>query len=133
MNVDDVMQAIADAADTIDGLRCFGYPIDFTPPIPAFIVSYPDVTFDRTYVRGMDAMTVPTVLLVGRITDRATRAEVTKFLAGDGAHSIKAALEAAAPVAYDTLRVARADVDVVRMGTVDYLAATLTVEITGQG
>jgi hypothetical protein len=132
--VEDVMQALADRADTITGLRCFGYPIDSTPPIPAFIVSYPDtIDFDRTYGRGMDAMTIGAVVLVGRVTDRATRAQITKYLAGSGPESIKAVIESGTYTAFDTVRVARVTVDVVRIGTVDYLAATLTHEITGQG
>lgn len=128
------MDELAAAADTITGLRTFGYPPDSTPPVPSFIVSYPDtIEFDRTYGRGSDAMTVPTVLLVGRVNDRAARTNLAKYLAGAGAQSVKAALQGHAYTSCDSVHVRRVAVDVVRMGTVDYLAATFTNEIYGPG
>lgn len=133
MDVGEVMQAVADRADTIAELRCFGHPVDGTPPIPALIVDYPDIAFDQTYGRGMDRFTLPVVVLVGRVWARTTRANFAKWFNGSGPESVKAVLESGTYTAFHTIRVTSLDVDVVRLGTVDYLAGTLTLDITGQG
>lgn len=134
MNIEDVMQEVADRANTIDGLRCFGYPIDGTPPIPAFVVSYPTIEYDRTFGRGQDQLELPCLVVVGRVTDRATRANFAKWFDGAGAESIKAVLESGTYTAFDVIRVARSrDPIVIKLGTVDYLTAELVCDIWGSG
>lgn len=56
-----------------------------------------------------------------------------RFTANDGGSSIKTVLESGTYVSFDTVRVMSVEFDVVRTGTVDYLAATLTLDIAGQG
>lgn len=134
MDLSDVMDEVGDLLDTIAGLRVFRYPPDKPPHPPAAIVSYPDLEFDATYGRGMDRMTLPVFLLVGKVSDRSTRDNVTKWVTGSGADSVKAVLEAGAPyTAFDTLRVMDAEFDPYRIGAVDYLSARLNIDIAGQG
>ena len=136
MKIDDVMQQLANRLDTIPGLRVFAYPpAKITPP--AAVVTYPaDYSYDATYGRGMDKLQLPVVALVGKVSDRATRGQITKYVDGAGAASFKAVLEGnAAPAytAFDSVRVARVVFDVVAIGAVEYLSATFTLDIAGQG
>lgn len=215
MDLADVMQEIGDRLGTIAGLRVYPFPPD-TVQTPAAIVTFPDTyTYDETYGRGMDRMTLPVVLMVGKAWDRASRDALAPYLDGAGATSIKAVLETGdrpalaftasnrtgfavtltglptghgfktgatavvdstdntidgtfdliavtattvtypqiggndpdtgsgtvahvpggAPgyTAFDSLRVMSAEVDVVQMARVDYLAATFALDIAGQG
>lgn len=134
MNLAEVMQAVADRLDTIAGLRVFGYPPDVVPP-PAAVVTYPDTyTYDATYGRGMDRIEdLAVVVLVGKVSDRASRDKIAQWSDGSGATSIKAVLESGTYTAFDTIRVTQVVFDVVAVGAVEHLAATFTLDIAGQG
>lgn len=133
MNLGAVMQAVADRIDTIANLRVYAYPPDSIAP-PAAVVTYPGTyTYDATYGRGMDRMELPVVVLVAKPYDRAARALMTKYVDGSGAASIKAVLESGTYTAFDTVRVMGAEFDVIAIGAVEYLAATLQLDIAGQG
>jgi hypothetical protein len=77
----DVMQAVSDRLDTIAGLRCFAHPPGTVTP-PAAVVSYPDkYTFDETYGRGMDRITLPVVVWsAGKVSDRSARDQLGRLL-----------------------------------------------------
>jgi hypothetical protein len=129
----DVMQAIADRLDTIDGLRCFGYPQPAVTP-PAAIVSYPEkIAFDQTYVRGKDRITLPLVVVVGKAHDRSTRDRVGVYCDGSGTSSVKAVLESGTYTAFDEVVVTDAEFDVVDIAGTDYLAALFNLDIVGAG
>jgi hypothetical protein len=131
--ISDVMDQLAARANTIDGLRCFAYPPATLTP-PAAVVSYPtDYTYDATYARGMDRLSLPLVVVVGRPTDRSTRDNLARYVDGSGVASIKAVLESGTYTAFDVLRVESAEFDVVTIGGVDYMAALFTLDIAGQG
>lgn len=133
MNLGNVMQAVGDRLATITNLRAYAYPPDKISA-PAAVVGYPDTyTYDATYGRGMDRMELPVVVLVPKPYDRATRALMTKYADGSGAASLKAVLESGTYTAFDTIRVAEAEFDVIAIGAVEYLAATFTLDIAGQG
>lgn len=133
MNVEDVMQAMADRLDTISGLRVYGYPPEEIHP-PAAVVSYPDnIAFDETYGRGMDRMQVPVLVLVKKVSARVARTDVTRFMDGAGTASVKAVLESGTYTAFDTIRVTSATVDVVEVAGIDYLAVTFMADIAGSG
>lgn len=103
MNLATVMQEIADRLDTITGLRVYAYPPDNVQP-PAAVVSYPETyTFDEAFARGMDRIPdLPVVVLVGRVSDRASRDRIAGYVDGSGVQSIKAVLEVGAgqPIAF---------------------------------
>lgn len=133
MNLANVMDAVSDRLDTIDGLRCFAYPPGSVTP-PAAVVSYPgDYTFDETYGRGSDRLTLPVVLVVGKATDRTSRDALGAFCDGSGVKSVKAVLESGTYTAFDSLRVASIEFDVVTIAATDYLAAIFDIEIFGAG
>lgn len=133
MNLANVMDQVAAQLDTIADLRCFGYPPDSVSP-PAAWPTYPeDYTYDETYGRGMDRMTLGVMVVVGKITDRSSRDELAAYVNGSGAKSVKAVLEAGTYTALHTLRVASAEFDVVRIAATDYIAARFDLDIAGPG
>lgn len=133
MDLAAVMDEVAARINTIDGLRAFGYPPDSVQP-PAAIVSYPETyTYDETYGRGMDRITLPVVVVVGKVSDRASRDQLGAYVNGDGARSIKAVVESATYTELETVRVIDAEFDVVRIANVDYVAATFSLDIAGTG
>ncbi len=133
VNLGSVMQAVADRLDTITGLRGFGFPPDSVTP-PAAIVSYPDeYHFDDTYRRGMDRLTLPVVVVVGRVSDRASRDQLGVYCDGVGASSVKQVLESGTYTAFDSLVVRNATFDVVSIAGVDYMAALFDLDVVGRG
>lgn len=133
MNLADVMQEIADQLDTITGLRVFGFPPDRIVP-PAAFVSWPDdLTFDETYGRGSDHMTLPVVVVEGRPSDRTSVLRLGAYCDGSGPASVKAVVESGTYTAFDTVRVMSAELDVVTIAGTDYIAALFSLDIAGQG
>lgn len=129
----DVMDQIGDRLDTITGLRVFRYPPDSVTP-PAAIVSYPDeIVFDETYGRGMDRMTLPVVIVVGKVSDRTSKDRLTAYANGSGTSSVKGVIEGGTYTAFDTVRISRAEFDVVSINSTDYVAGLFDLDIAGQG
>ncbi|GAA5119125.1 hypothetical protein [Haloechinothrix salitolerans] len=133
MILNDVMDEVGAQLDTITGLRVWDYPPNKITP-PAAIVAYPDsIGFDETYGRGSDRITLPVLVVVGKVSDRASRKDLAVYCDGAGTSSIKAVLEAGSYTAFDTIRVTSIDFDVVTISGVDYAAALFDVDIFGQG
>lgn len=133
MILGDVMDALAVRLDTIAGLRVHAYPPDTIAP-PAAVVTYPGaIDFDGTYGRGMDSLELPVIVLVGKVSDRASRDAISRYADGSGSASIKAVLESGTYTAFDSIRVSKCTFDVIAIGAVEYLAATFTVSLTGSG
>lgn len=136
MNLADVMDELADRLRTIPSLA--GDRTHAQPPgkisSPAAIVSYPDdYTFDLTYRRGSDEMTIPVCVAVARPVDRSTRDTLGKYVDGSGESSVKKALETGPGVAFDDARVASVEFDVRTVAAVDYVMAVFSVKIIGPG
>lgn len=135
MNLANVMDQISTRLGTISTItgRCFAYPPPTVSP-PAAIVSYPDTyTFDETYGRGMDRLSLPVVVVVGRPTERTTRDRLAGYCDGSGVSSVKAVLESGTYTAFHMVRVESVDFDVVSIGGIDYMAAAFTLDIAGSG
>jgi hypothetical protein len=132
MDLNAVVEELATRLDTITGLRVHSEPPGTIDP-PAAVIAYPDITYDATYGRGMDRLELPIVLAVGRISDRISRKQVLEYVQGSGASSVKAVVESGTYTAFDTVRVASVVFDVITIAAVDYLAATFTLDIAGQG
>lgn len=135
MQLADVMDAVADRLKTITGppLRTFAYPPGKLTP-PGAVVTYPDnYTFDATYGRGMDRLSLPVVIVVGKVSDRSARDQLAEYCAGAGPRSIKAVLESGIYTAFDTIRVEDIDFDVATIGGTDYISAVFTLDIAGPG
>ena len=133
MNVGDVMDQLGEALDTIDGLRVYDFPTEAITP-PAAVLAYPEsIAFDETYGHGMDKLTLPVLVMVGRVSERSARDQLTPYADGSGALSVKAAVEGYTYTAADDVHVTSADFDVVRIAGVDYAAALFTVQVAGPG
>lgn len=136
MILSDVMDDVARRLGMIEGLRAYEFPPDKVD-IPAAVVSYPDdLTYDGVYQRGGDRMTLPVVAVVGRASDRAARDLLSVYVDGDGPKSFKRVLESKdlpAYTAFDSVRVMKAEFDVVTIAGVDYVAALFDLDIIGSG
>lgn len=133
LNLSAVMDGLGVRLATIPGLRVKDYPADSAAP-PAAIVSWPTVLeFDSTMGRGIDRCVIPVLVLVGRVSDRASRDALALYLAGTGASSIKAAVEADKSLggAAQSVRVMGGSppAEEVMIGAVSYLGARLDVEV----
>jgi len=133
MNLAAVMDEIATTLSSVPGLRVWGYPPGSVTP-PAAVVGYPvEHQYDVTYGRGMDAMTIPVVVVVPNPTERPARDAVSAYTAGTGVSSVKAVLESASYTALHSIRVASVAYDTYSIGGAEYLGAIFEVEITGSG
>lgn len=136
MNLTDVLKEIASKLDTIEGLRVYPHrPDRITPP-----AAFPDlperIDYDGSYGRGMDSLTIPVNVLVGKVSDRASHEQIAAYVAGSGPRSFKATLDARDPGSYqscDDARVRTVTFAVFTIAGVDYLAASFDVDVSGQG
>lgn len=137
-----IRAALADAVrDAIPALNCFGYVPDAVPE-PCFYAGEVEVDFDRAFGRGLDEARITCRLLVSRGDDRAGQEALDRYLAGSGADSVKAAIEAArgAPGLpalgglADDLHVQRVQAyRLYQVGEVQYFGAELIVRVIGGG
>jgi hypothetical protein len=133
VNVAAVMDALGVRLEEIGGLRVYPYSADRVTP-PAAIVGWPEpITYDGTLARGLDSMTFPVWIVVGRVDARSARDTLAAYLDGSGTSSVKAALDGGTYTACDSVRVSTAHVESVSIAGTDYLAAILDVEVIGQG
>lgn len=133
MILEDVMEQLGARADTIEGLRGFDIPLGPVNP-PTFFLELPeDINYDGTYGRGMDALTLNGVLLVGKAENRASAVAIRPYMNGSGDKSIKAVLESGPYTAMDTVHISRAELAVYTFAAVAFLGAEFTINITGSG
>lgn len=119
----------------IPGLTAYDYTSEAIVE-PAFMTTDVTVDFDQTFGRGLDAINLKAVALVGRSEDRDNQKKLRKYLSGSGAASLKAAIEADS-----TLGGACHDLRVVRVtgrrfylfGDKQYVGAEIEVFIIGPG
>lgn len=128
-----IMDEVAAQLATISGLRTWAYPPGAVSA-PAAIVAFPQTyTYDVTYGRGADRMTLQVVVLAGPATQRQTRDVLAGYMQGSGPASVKATLEAGAYDTVQSLRVMSVDTDVYEEGATRYLAAIFDIDIIGSG
>lgn len=136
MDVTAVFQGLADAADTIDGLRCHAFMPDSISP-PTFYVVELEIAFDATFQRGMDDFNPITCrLLTSRATDRTGQKQLEQFMKGTGPLSVKAAIEADRTLggACDSLQVTGVrGMGQYEHGTETYYGADFLVRVIGRG
>lgn len=133
-----VLAEVVARLETIASLEVhYGFPGKLGR-VPAAVVYPPErVEFDMTYGRGADAYPeLIVVIFVRRSTNRTMIAEISPYLAGSGAQSIKAKLDTStAPYAsaFD-VQVQWADLDpLAAFAGGEYLAALFHIKITGSG
>lgn len=127
MDIGAVMDEMADALGTIDGLRVFAYfPDRISPPVA--VVDFPaELDYDSAFSRGADRIKLPVTVLVSRVDSRTARDRLLGYQ-----ESVKAAIEVHTPVAYDSARVTGVEFNhSVPVAAVEYAAATFTIDIIG--
>lgn len=132
MNIADVMDELGAALETIPDLRVFPYWADRVTP-PAAVVTWPEVTYDLTFVRGGDRLEIPLITLTGKVDARSARDLAAQYADGSGTHSVKVAVESYAATGWDSARVERVEFGVTSVAAVEYLSATFYVDIVGPG
>ncbi len=133
MRLDQVMDEIAAVADQIPGLTTYAWPADEISP-PAAMVTYPEeISLDTAFQRGTDRWNGGLIVLVDRVWDRSTRDQISRYTAGDGPESIKAAFYAHDWQACAYVNPRRVTFDVIAVAGVDYLAALFDLDIAGNG
>ena len=132
MDLNDVVDELSTQLKTITDLRVHTEPPGTVNP-PAAVISWPEVDYDGTYGRGMDKVTLPLVLVVGKTSERIARKTVNAYVNGSGAKSVKAVLEAGTYTAFDVVCVASSAPEVDSIGGVEFLAYVFSLEITGSG
>lgn len=135
LNLSEVAVEIAERLALIDGLNAFHFqPGSISPPSAIVLNPNPgDLEYDRTYGRGLDRVTLPLVVFVGRADVRTSQELVRLYLDGSGAKSIKTALEAGPYASLHTIRVTVGGVDGYSLGGVEHLVALLDLDISGNG
>lgn len=134
MNLDDVANELRAALTTIDGLNVPEWGVQRITP-PAAVVALPErIDYDATYSRGADRIEDWVVLvLVARPADPEARKAIAEYADGSGPRSVKAAIEAYAFTACDSVTVTSAEFDPVTYAGTEYLAAMFHLDITGRG
>lgn len=120
----DVMDEIGVRLATITGLRVFDFPPKSAQPPFAFVDMPESITYDFTFQRGTDMTEFKVYVAVADVVDRAVRDSLALYAAGDGAKSIKAAVEASTVY---TLMVKSADFGHVTLAGGSYAGITFVV------
>lgn len=133
LDLNAVMDAIGVRLSTVAGLRVADYAAQSVNP-PQAIVSLPTepVEYDAVMGRGADRAVIPITVLVGAVSDRASRDAIAAYVSGTGALSVKAAVEGTTGDlggAAQTVRVMTARIDIVTIGGQDYLGASFECEV----
>lgn len=127
-----VRTGLGAALDTITGLRVFDYVPDSLSP-PAAVVEPLEVDYDEAMNRGLDFYRAFILVIVGRMSDRSSQDRLDAYVAGSGASSVKAALEANRTLggACSTLQVTSARPREVVVSGVNMIAYRFEVSIYG--
>lgn len=134
MNIADVMDELAEAVKTVPSLqgRTYPYPAAGVSE-PAAIIPFPSGSYDTAYGGGLDEFDMSVVVLIGRLESRTDRDRVVGYMAGGGAESITAAVDAYEFTSCDYAHVSEVTVDQYSMGGVDHWAVIFTVQVAGSG
>lgn len=132
MTPNGVRAGLGTALDTITGLRVFDYVPDSLSP-PAAVVEPLEVDYDEAMKRGLDVYRAFVLVIVGRMSDRSSQDRLDAYVAGSGASSVKAALEANRTLggACSTLQVTSARPREVVVSGVNMIAYRFEVSIYG--
>lgn len=118
--------------NTISGLPALDYIPEVVIPPMAFVGQL-EIDFDSANARGLDMAHVDVVVIVQRMDAQSAQTSLDGYLAGTGASSIKAAIEADKTLAgaCSTLRVLSANPGTFVSQGIDFLAYRYRVVIYG--
>jgi hypothetical protein len=125
-----ILEAVGARLATIPGLRVFTHVPDVLAP-PAAIVQLPrSVQFDLTAGRGADTYNLGVLVVVGKVSDRASTANLAQYLDAEGPTSIKEALDGDLGGVVDSARVeSYENVGSYPFAGVEYLGAEFQLEV----
>lgn len=133
MKISNIMSTMASRLDNISGLTVYAFPSDQAYP-PCAVIGWPEeYTYDATYGRGSDRLTLPVFVLVGKMADRSVRDTLSAYVDGSGAKSVKATLESSTWASMDVARVVSVEFSEVSVAGVEYMAGIFSVDIFGDG
>lgn len=134
MDLYAVAEEIRTTLATITGLRVPPWGIEAVQ-VPAALVTLPEqVDFDETYGRGKDRYPdLQVVILVGVPEERASLKALAAYVAGSGAKSVKAVLEARTWTTCESVRAVSCDFPRATYAGTPYLAAAFHLDIIGRG
>lgn len=92
-SISDVRAGLKTRLDTITGLNAYAL-VPMTPNVPAAIVEPRGIDFDASTARGSDMAQFDVVVLVAESITELAQTQLDLYLAGSGAQSVKAAIEA---------------------------------------
>lgn len=112
--------------------RVFDYIPDQVPT-PCAVVGNITITFDEAQNRGLDMGEIDVIVIVSRMNERGAQDKLDGYLAGTGAGSLKAAIEADRTLAgaLATLRVIRAAPITIEVAGVTFFAYQYEVMLHG--
>jgi hypothetical protein len=131
MDLGAVLDGLGVRLATISGLNVLDYlPDDI--PVPAAVVDWPStVEYDSTMARGSNRIETEVHAFISLVDAESARDALVSYMSLSHANSVKAAIEddpSLGGVAM-TVRVMEAKAEVWSFASVDYLAATFTVEV----
>jgi hypothetical protein len=133
MDLGQVMDEVGNALGSIAGLRVFPYSVARVSP-PAAVVLWPErIDFDAAMGRGGDRITLPVIVLIGKVDERSARDRLAPLLSSSGPGSVKQVVEDYEAVSWDSVRVVSAVPDSFTSGENTYIGATFTLDIIGKG
>jgi hypothetical protein len=133
MNIGSVMDELGVALKTITGIRVFPYSANQLTA-PAAVVGWPEsYTYDDTMGRGKDHGVFPVFIVVGAMSARTARANLSKYSDGAGTSSVKVAIESHTYTSCESVRVQSCEFNPITVGGTEYLGATFQVDVIGSG
>lgn len=104
---------------------------------PMAVIPLPDIIdYNETYVRGSDKLALEVLMMVGRLSDRASRDQFSVYTDGSGDKSIGQILNSSDTNRYascDSVTVDRCETGSVNVDGIDYLTGTFYVDVVGKG
>lgn len=130
-SITDLRAGLATRLATISGLRtATEQPDTITPPIA--IVNVANVSFDKTFGRGLDEFNFVVTVIVGRVGERSAQRLLDSYVSSTGASSVKLAIELDRTLGgkCDSLRVTdMRNYGSIAIGEITYLAAEFNVAV----
>lgn len=124
-----LMDAIGARLQSIAGLRVSDFvPQSVTPP--AAVVQFPrTIEYDQTLAGGSALYEIPVLVVVGAVSDRASRDALVPYLDQDGPSPVKTALEGDLGLGVSAVITRVEGVGGYTFSGTEYLGATIILEV----
>jgi hypothetical protein len=133
-SITNLRTGLATRLGTISGLRTTTETPDTVSP-PIAIINVGNVSYDRTFQRGLDEYSFVITVIVGRVGERSAQRLLDSYVSTTGASSVKLAVESDKTLGgnCDSLRVTdMRNYGSLVIGEITYLAAEFNVVVYAQ-